>query len=622
MKRDVLVEKVKGFPDLPGVYLMKNPGGTVIYVGKAKSLRKRVRAYFLQGDDGRAWSPFLASRVADIDCVVTNTEKEAIILEDSAIKEHRPRYNIKLKDDKSFLRLKLTMPEDYPRLLITRKVKRDGALYFGPYSSAHAARETYRVVNNYFMLRKCSNTTFNSRERPCIYHDMHKCFGPCCGLIDKDTYAELAQNVVAFLQGKSDELLAALRGRMQQASKQLDFELAARFRDQIQALEKTVERQKVAAPDESDRDVFGMWEKDGNLAVAVLLVRRGKLVGSEPFHFSDVKIPPEEALGSLLTQFYSAGRPPPSEVLLPLPFENMEAFEQLLTERRAERVRVLVPQRGEKRRLMDMARLNARTVFAEHQRAALSKTDALAELERALNLRAKPQRIEAFDISNISGDLAVASMVVFEQGHPKKSDYRRFRIRAVGGADDYAMMREALTRHMKRATEEGPMPSLIVVDGGKGQLNVALSVFDELQIIDQDVVGIAKEKMRFREKSETAVRDTDKIYVPQRKDPILLRRDSAALLLLQQVRDEAHRFAISYHKSLRSKQQTRSVLDGIKGVGPRRKNALLRRFGSLAQLATASREEIASVAGISPTLAQKIKNTLAPASIDDGENTA
>ncbi len=627
MTKKALEEKAKNFPDAPGVYLMKNARGKVIYVGKAKSLKKRVRSYFLAGDDGRVWSPFLAAHVADVECIVTDTEKEAIILEDSAIKQHAPRYNIKLKDDKSFLRLKLTMRDDYPRLYITRKVKRDGALYFGPYSSARAARETYRVVNNYFMLRKCSNVTFNSRERPCIYYDMHKCFGPCCGLVDEETYGALVRNVVAFLQGKSDELIQSLRERMQESSDRLDFELAARYRDQIRALEKTVERQKVVAGDETDRDVFGLWRDDGSLDVAVLIVRKGKLVGSEPYHFHEIKVPTEEALGSLLTQFYSGGRPAPKEVLLPLAPENAEAFEQWLSDKKGERVSVAVPMRGEKRRLLEMARLNARTVSEERQRAALAETDALEELQRALRLRSRPERIEAFDMSNISGELAVGSMVVFEDGRPKKADYRRFKVRTVEGADDYAMMREVLTRHMRRATTEGPMPSLIIVDGGKGQLNVVLSVFEELQIIDQDAIGIAKEKIRYRHKSEIAVKDADKIYVPHRKDPILLRPGSASLRLLQQIRDEAHRFAITYHKKLRSKRQTHSALDDIRGVGPRRRTALLKRFGSARRLAEASEEEIASVAGISPALAREIKLALdraheAPAGADRGKGTA
>jgi len=610
MANEALQEKVKNFPDKPGVYLMKSARGKVIYVGKAKSLKKRVRAYFQTGDDGRVWSPFLSAHVADVDFIVTDTEKEAIILEDSAIKVHHPRYNIRLKDDKSFLRLKLTVQEDYPRLYITRKVKRDGALYFGPYSSARAARETFRVVNNYFMLRKCSNKTFHSRERPCIYYDMHKCLGPCCGNVDKETYAGLVRNVIAFLQGKNEELIDTLREKMQEASDRLDFELAARYRDQIRAVEKTIERQKVATADEIDRDVFGIWQDNGSLDVSVLLVRKGKLVGSEPYHFPELKVPVEEAVGSLLTQFYSAGRPAPKEVLLPLAPENSEAFEQWLSDKKGERVSIVVPQRGDKRRLLEMAETNARTVFEEHRRAARAETDVLEELQHALRLRARPERIEAFDISNISGDLAVGSMVVFEDGKPKKADYRLFKIRTVEGADDYAMMREVLTRHLRRAATEGPMPSLIIVDGGKGQLGVALSVLEEMQIIDQDVIGIAKEKMRFRKKSEIVMKEADKIYIPHRKDPILLRPGSASLHLLQHIRDEAHRFAITYHKRLRSKRQTRSALDEIKGIGPRRRSALLKRFGSVQRIAEATPGEISSAAGIPLALAEQVKLSL------------
>jgi excinuclease ABC subunit C len=610
MAKKALEEKVKNFPDRPGVYLMRNSRGKIIYVGKALSLKKRVRSYFQKGDDGRMWSPFLAAHMADVECIVTDTEKEAIILEDSAIKEHHPRYNIHLKDDKSFLRLKLTMQQSFPQLHITRQVKRDRALYFGPYSSARAARETFRVINNYFQLRKCSNATFKDRARPCIYYDMHKCLGPCCGLVDKEIYAGLVQNVISFLQGRSDELIKTLTERMQEASDRLEFELAARYRDQIQALQKSVERQKVVTPDMADRDVFGVWHDDGGLDVTVLIVRKGKLVASEPYHFAQLRVPAEEALGSLLTQFYSSERPVPKEVILPFAPEAAEAFGQWLSDKRGDKVTITTPERGAKRHLLEMARTNARAAFEENRRAMLAEADVLEDLERSLRLSARPERIEAFDISNISGDLAVGSMVVFEEGRPKKSDYRRFKIRTVEGSDDYAMMREVLTRHMRRALSEGPMPSLLIVDGGKGQLNVALSVFDELGVIELDAIGIAKEKMRYREKSKIAIREADKIYLPNRKDAVLLRPGSPPLHLLQQIRDEAHRFAITYHKRLRSKRQRRSVLDDIEGVGPRRRAALLRKFGSVKRLAAASEEEIAATPGIPRSVAASIKSFL------------
>jgi excinuclease ABC subunit C len=608
--RKPVEEKVWNLPDRPGVYLMKNARGKVIYVGKALSLKKRVRSYFQKGDDGRVWSPFLAAHVADVECIVTDTEKEAIILEDSTIKEHRPKYNIRLKDDKSFLRLKLTTNERFPRLYITRKVMRDDALYFGPYSSARGARETFRVINNYFLLRKCSNVTFKGRERPCIYYDMHRCLGPCCDMVGEETYSDLVQNVVAFLQGKNDELITTLSSRMLSASNVMEFELAARYRDQIAALEKTVERQKVVSADGADRDVFGIWQGDGGLDVAVLIVRGGKLVGSEPYHFALLPVPEQEALGSLLTQFYASGRPIPREVILPLEPENAEAFALWLSEKKGVKVSVTVPERGAKRHLLEMAGMNARAVFEEHRRAALAEIDVLGEMERSLKLSARPERIEAFDISNISGELAVGSMVVFEDGRPKKSDYRRFKIRTVDGPDDYAMMREMLTRRMKRALGEGPMPSLVLVDGGKGQLNVALSVFDELGLIDVDSAGIAKEKTRYRAGSKVAVRDSDKIYLPGRKDAVILRPGSATLRLLQLLRDEAHRFALAYHRNLRSKKMRRSALDDIEGVGPRRRVALLKQFGSVKKVAAAAESEIATTPGISPALATRIKLAL------------
>jgi excinuclease ABC subunit C len=631
MLSEALDEKTRNLPDSPGVYLMRNDRGKVIYVGKAKSLRKRVRSYFQKGDDGRMWSSFLAAHVDDVDVIVTDTEKEAIILEDSAIKEHRPRYNIRLKDDKSFLRLKLTIKDEYPRLLITRKIKRDGAMYFGPYSSAYAARETFRVINKYFMLRKCSNDTFSRRCRPCIYNGMGLCMGPCCGKADKATYAQLVQNVISFLQGKNQELIETLRARMQESSENLQFEIAAKYRDQIQAIEKTIERQKVASADLVDRDFFGIYHEAGvretgpggagpgeagiremgRLGVAVLVVREGKIIGSVPYHFPEVKVPTEEALGSILTQFYSGEHGVPKEVALPLEPENKDAFEQWLSEKKGERVTIIVPQRGDKRQLLEMAETNAKNIYEEHQRAEMAAIDILEELQRALSLRKRPERIEAFDISNISGQLAVGSMVVFEDGKPKKSDYRRFKIRTVEGADDYAMMREVLTRHLMKATTEGPMPSLLIVDGGKGQLNVALSVFEDLQMIEQDAIGIAKEKILYRRKDELATKEADKIYIPHRKDAIILRPGSPALHLLQHVRDEAHRFAITYHKKIRARAHTRSILDGIRGIGPRRRTALLKHFGSVKRIAEASEEEIASAGGIPLALARDVKIALA-----------
>jgi excinuclease ABC subunit C len=443
-------------------------------------------------------------------------------------------------------------------------------------------------------------------------------------------------------------LAEALRARMREASDAMQFEVAARYRDQIQAIEKTIERQKVVAPDQVDRDFFGVYregggfgetglpeaglEEGGSLSVAVLVVRKGKIVASAPYHFSEVKTPAEEALGSLLTQFYSGERGAPKEVALPLEPENREALEQWLSEKRGERVSVIVPQRGDKRRLLDMAETNAKTIYDEHQRAAMASVDALEELQRALLLRKRPDRIEAFDISNISGRLAVGSMVVFEDGRPKKSDYRRYKVRTVEGADDYAMMREVLERRLARAVAGGPrlgepgareprrsgprpegprpedtLPSLIIVDGGKGQLNVALSVLDDLQVIEQDVIGIAKEKILYRRKAEVATKEADKIYIPHRKDPIILRAGSPALRLAQRVRDEAHRFAITYHKSIRSKAHTRSALDEIRGIGPARRTLLLKRFGSVSKIADAPEEEVAAAARIPLELAREVK---------------
>ena len=585
MRENVLYQ-IGLLPSKPGVYLFKGKGGEILYIGKAKDLKKRVRSYF-QGDGKDVKTSVMLLRVQEVDHIVTETEKEALILEDALIKEHKPRYNIKLRDDKRYPLLRLSVQERWPRLSIARKVKEDGAIYFGPFPSAQAVRETVRVLHKVFPLRSCSNSQFSHRSRPCLNYQMKRCLAPCCQKVDEGVYREMVEQITRFLQGESDQVIEEMRKKMEEAAEELRFEEAARLRDRIASLSKIVERQKVVTMGTANQDVLSMVRHGGKIGLYVLNIRGGKLLGGQYFQLRDVGLPDEEVISSFLRRFYQKGRYIPQEVVVPEELEDASLLSAYLGTR-------IVSPKGERRReeLLRMAEENAR-----ERLLGAGGEGVLEELRSRFRLNQLPRRIEAFDISNIGGEMAVGSMVVFLDGSPAKDQYRRYRIKGVKGIDDYAMIYEILRRRMERAQKEGEMPDLLLIDGGKGHLKVALKVLEELRIKGVDCLSIAKK----REQAEE-----DRIFIPQGKDPIVLKDRRPSSLLLKRIRDEAHRFAISYHRRLRRKEVTRSLLDDIPGIGPQKKRALLRRFGDLEGVMGASVEELAGVPGIGAKTAEMI----------------
>jgi excinuclease ABC subunit C len=612
-----LETKLATLPPRPGVYLLRDAHDKVLYVGKAKSLRSRVRSYFRGGDE-RAQVQFLVGRTARFETLVTRNEKEALILENNLIKQYKPRYNIRLKDDKSYVSVKIDEHHEWPRLIVTRKITRDGSRYLGPFSSAWSVRETLDTIRKIFPIRNCSDTVFRNRARPCIEYQIKRCPGPCCLPVDRAEYEGNVARTVELLEGKNQQLVKTLTARMTAASEALRFEEAGRIRDQLRAIETTVQHQQAVAHWGRDQDVFGLYREGGFVEIQVLFVRAGKLTGNQAYTFDDLELGDDDILAAVLTQFYQGDRPIPDCVVLPLALEDAEVRAEYLGDRKGRQVEILCPQRGAKLRLVEMAMENARHSFAERRDQGAQRERMLEELRQRLQLRSAPKRIECFDISNIQGNLSVASMVTFDEGEPCPARYRRYRIRTVEGSDDFASMYEVLERRYRRAKEENDFPDLLMVDGGKGQLNVAVEVLRALEIDGVDVIGLAKMRVERDAHAPEVLRSDERVFLPNRKNPVVLRRNSTALFLLQRVRDEAHRFAITYHRELRRRERLRSGLEDIAGVGPERRRVLLRHFGSLKRLRAASEVEIAAVPGISTRLAAEIHSRLAasPASPD------
>jgi excinuclease ABC subunit C len=607
-----IAEKIAGFPARPGIYLMREKGGKVIYVGKAQDLRARVRAYFNNSDE-RSQIQFLVRRVQDIDVLVTSNAKEALILENNLIKQYKPRYNIRLKDDKSYLSIKVTTQHPWPRILATRKIVKDGSRYFGPFSSAVAARETIDIIEKHFLLRNCTDHNFRNRSRPCLQYQIKRCMAPCVLPVAEDVYREQVRQAMLFIDGKQQELIAELRQRMQAKSGALEFEAAARIRDQIHAVEKTLEKQRMVAHWGADQDIFGLYREGGFIEVQVLLVRQGKLTDNLSYSLEDLEFPDEEIVASLLTQFYQGHRFIPDEILLPVELEDREVREEYLSERKGKGVEILAPQRGDKRHLVQMAQDNAKQSFGERHDQEKAREKMLRELQTQLRLKRYPQRIECFDISMIHGSHAVGSMVTFINGEPDKNLYRHFRIRTIdpsSGGDDFGMMLEVLKRRFTRGKEEADLPDLIVVDGGRGQLAMALTAMAELGIEGVDAAGLAKMRVQAAPRSSEIERSEERVFLPGQTNPVILKRNSNALFLLQRVRDEAHRFAITHHRKLRSRQTLYSALDRIPGVGGVRKRALLRAFGSVKRIEEATVQELLKVPSINEQIAQDILQAL------------
>ncbi len=597
--------KLATLPTRPGVYLLKDRKGKVIYVGKAKSLRSRVRTYFRGGDD-RFQIAFLMKKVCDFDTLVTGTEKEALILENNLIKQYKPRYNIRLKDDKSYVSVKVTIQDEWPRILVTRKIRKDGSRYFGPFHSSYSVRETIDTIRKVIPLRTCSDGVFRNRSRPCLEYQIKRCLAPCVLPVDREVYDKHLSDAMMLLSGKRVQLVDEMRAAMAEAAEDERFEDAARLRDRLKAIEVTQERQQAVSHGGGDQDIIGFYREGAFCDVQILFVRNGKLTGNQSFQIDDFELPDDELIGSMLTQYYQADRYLPDEVIVAVDLEDREVRAEYFTERRGRKVQVLWPQRGLRLRLLAMARENAEQSFRE-RRESESQYDRISEeLQRRLHLRNAPKRIECFDISNFQGGFAVGSMVTFDEGRPDTARYRRFRIKTVKGQDDFASMFEVLTRRFRRAKTAGGIPDLLVVDGGRGQLSVAVQALSELEIEGVDVVGLAKSRVTRAARESEIERSEERVFLPGRVNPVVLRRNSNALFVLQRVRDEAHRFAITYHRTLRGRERLHSVLDDIVGVGADRKRKLLRAFGSLKRVREASVDDLAGVSGIPRRLAEEI----------------
>ncbi len=599
---DALRGMLPHIPDEPGVYLMRDAAAGVIYVGKARSLRKRLSSYVSASVKSDMKTGVLVKKIADIETIVTASEKEALILESTLIKRYRPRYNVTLKDDKRYPSLRLDAAHPYPRLSIVRKPKRDGALYFGPYASAHAVRQTLKIINKTFKLRKCTDREFRLRTRPCLHCQMQGCLAPCCRDVDRKEYAEMVREVVLFLKGRTPDLIRKIKAEMVAAAEAQDFEMAARLRDKMFALERTIEKQVAVSTDVRDRDVIACARHADLALVTLLCVRGGFLLGSRTFNFTVPIADDRELVSAFIRQYYETTAFIPGEILMTVLPEEARLLEEWLQTLKGQRVVLQHPRRGEKARLLAMAAQNAAKELEERRAAGAERGDLLRRLQERLQLDRLPARIECFDNSNLAGTAAVSSMVVFVDGEPDKTAYRRYRIRNVSGPDDYAAMSEVLRRRL--AGGATAPPDLLIVDGGKGQLNIALAVVAELGLEGRfEVIGIAKKDVR---RGETA----DKVFKPGRANPVNFRRDADLLLFIERIRDEAHRFAVGYHRQERGKQALNSVLDDIPGVGQARKRALLKHFKSVRLMREASIEDLCAVNGIHRQLAQTIKGHL------------
>ena len=613
-----LQEQLDTLPPKPGVYLMKNAGEKVIYVGKAINLRSRVRSYFHESAQQNTKIARLTAEIDRIDFIISGSELEALILENTLIKRHQPRYNVRLKDDKNYPYIKVTWQEAFPTVLLTRRMTQDGGRYFGPYTSVGAVHQTLDLLRKLFPYRTCNREITGKDDRPCLYYHIKRCVGPCIGAINKADYRASLSQLMLFLEGRSEKVVKQLKAQMAGAAESLNFERAAYVRDQVRAVERVVEGQRVISPNLKDHDVVAFARDDGNACVQVFFVRGGRLIGREYFMLEGTE--GEDAgsiMSSFISQFYDEASNVPPEILMPAKANEVAIIRQWLASKRGANVVLQVPKRGRKRDLVKLAEENAvdtlDTLRAQWMADQTKQTAALAELQEYLGLEKPPARIECYDISNIQGTSATGSMAVFANGAARKSDYRRFKIRTVEGSDDYAMMAEVLRRRLRRAKqamqaiEEGKsrskpdpfalLPDLLMLDGGKGQLGIAIDVLEELGFQGKiQLAALAKQQ--------------EEIFMPGREESILLPRRSESLYLVQRIRDEAHRFAIGYHRQLRRKSALTSQLEEIPGVGPKRRKALLKHFGSLEKIREASVDDLAVVPGMNLVAAEQIKEHL------------
>jgi excinuclease ABC subunit C len=609
-----LAPQLKTVPTNPGVYLFKNEQENVLYVGKAANLSNRVRSYFMEHKNLPSKIQRLMSKISDIEFIVTNSEQEALILECSLIKKYRPRYNVRLKDDKTFPYLKINITEDWPGVYVTRRFQKDGARYFGPFASAGSVRKTLRLIKKIFPFRSCTKTITGRDKKPCLEYHIHRCLGPCIGAVTREEYHEMINQVIQFLEGKQELVLRQLNQKMMEASHRFQFEKAALLRDQIRAIEKVIEAQKIAVTLKGEQDVIALAQDKGLACVEIFFIRNNKLVGRDHFIMENIyDETPNEIITSFVKQYYASASYIPPLILLRNPVNESTTLTEWLKEKRGNSVKLQVPERGAKKQLMNMAIENANNELqlAKAREMNLETiTSALQQLKNKLCLPRIPLRIECYDISDIQGALAVGSMIVLEKGMPKPAHYRRFKIKTITGADDYAMIQEVLKRRFRRtvsitgkATEPPSqkdswaiIPDLILIDGGKGQLNAAVNAIRELEVHSVPVASIAKEN--------------EDVFTPGRSEPLDIPKDSPALHTLQRARDEAHRFAVSYHQKLRRKKGIASLLDDIPGIGPKRKKALIIKFRSVKGIKEASLEELSQTKSMTLALAHKVKEYL------------
>lgn len=605
-----LKESVKKLPDSPGVYLMLDSDGVILYIGKARNLRKRVSSYFGAARDSRPQVSFLMAKVCSVQFTVTDTEKEALLLENTLIKQHRPRYNLNLKDDKTYFSLRIDLGEKFPRFTVVRKISRDKARYFGPYVSASSAREVLRQLQRLFPLRHYPLKSCMGRSRPCLYHQIGQCCAPCHGMITPDAYNSLVEGAVLFMEGNGGALIAGFRRRMREASEATRYEEAARWRDLLKAIDTTLERQKVVGTG-GNADVIGIARKEEHLTVAVIFIRNGSISGSSILHCSG-EIGDAAALTAFIQRYYDGERQIPDEILLPLEPDDGAILLEWLTELKGKKVRLHYPRRGAKLDMVALAVKNAQAALLEKSEAERSISSTLEELQEKLSLKALPVRIECYDISTMQGRYSVGSGVVFTDGMPDRARYRRYRIRSIQGQDDFAMLKEVFARRFSPGRIEAwGLPDLVVVDGGIGQLNSAMEIMRGLGMDESiSLVSLAKSRVVGDGKGITVERSDERVFLPGRRNPVRFRQDSASLKLLAAIRDEAHRFAIEYHRNLREKGGLRSILRDMPGIGPQLERLLLARFGSIEGIRNATVDDLAEVAGIGRRLAAKISDRL------------
>jgi excinuclease ABC subunit C len=601
-------EQLNRMPHRPGVYLMRDAGKTILYVGKANDLHNRVRSYFVASPQLPEKTARLVAEIADIDFFIATSEQEALILENNLIKQYHPRFNVRLKDDKTFPYLKINITEEWPTISITRRMEQDGSRYFGPFASPRSVKQTLRIIQRIFPVRNCNKIIKGKARPPCLEYHMGRCLGPCAGTVSRQEYARAIREVILFLEGKQDRVVREFTAQMEKAASAMDYEKAARLRDRIKAIHNVIEGEKIAAVIRGDEDVIAFVQEGDQAFVQLLFIRRSKLTGREGFLLQGTRQEePPQIITSFVKQYYASSPQIPPLLLLQHPVEDKAVIREWLKSRRGGTVDIQVPRQGNKKQLVDIAAENARQGLEQLKIKEITtgkSTDiALAEIEKELRLPGPPLRLEAYDISNIQGSSAVGSMVVFEKGRPRPAHYRRFKIRTIEGANDYAMLQEVLRRRFKRSSPDSAkagdafsiLPDLILIDGGKGQLNSALAVMKEVGG-KTPLASLAKEN--------------EEIFLPGRKGPLVLPKTSPGLQLLQRLRDEAHRFAVGYFTTVHRRQTFASALDGIPGVGPRRKSALLRQFGSVQRIREASLEELVAATGLNRKQAARIKEYL------------